>query len=1083
MRPAGATCWGDREFGYRANLWLRSAIRVQRLLLRGPARDPEELYDLASEINWAEHLSTELTFAIDGSVRSSRITHSLFAALKVKDAIVDQFQSRRQRRPNVDKDNPDIPIKLHIERDVASFYLNTSGGSLHKRGWRPIQVRSPINEALAAGLILMTGWDTQSPIFDPMCGSGTFLIEAAWMALDRAPGLHRRFPFMLAPDYDERLWRQLHREAEERIKTELDFFFEGGDHHAGALELAERNARLAGVGSFVRFQRGDARDLVPDQEIRWVMTNPPYGERLGEGDDLIDSWVSLGNFLHRQLHGGKAFVLSGNPELSRHLGLKSSRRHPVRNGPIDCRWLEYDLRPESVGEDEPETPVAESRPADAPSPESIATPRPVAPVLERAEGECLLQSSQTPPRAEKRDSSHELHGVTIQDPYSWLRDDDWQTVLRDPSKLSPEIREYLEAENAYTASVMAKTKPFQDFLFEELKGRIKEDDSSVPAADGPWEYYRRFAAGAQYPLYCRRPRGGGDEQVLLDVPTLAEGREFCKVASVTHSTDHRYLAYAVDFLGSEKHELRFRDLTTGEELSHVIPETSGSVTWAVGAPVVYYVVLDDNHRTRWVRRYRLGTAVDSAETLYEEADQAFFVGVTRTESNAFVLLNTHDHSSSEVHVLPADDPEAAFTCLEPRQKKVEYDVSHRGARFYILLRSGDEKDGAIYTTSVMTPGRAHWKPFIPHQEGVLIEGLLMFESFLVRHETRDALPRLVVRDLESSEEHEIAFDEQAYDLSLVPGYEFSTPTLRFVYDSMTTPAEVYDYDMRTRERVLRKRQEIPSGHDPAQYETLRLFAPARDGESIPISLLRRKDSPRSPETPVLLYGYGSYGISMPASFSPHRLSLVDRGFTFAIAHIRGGKERGYAWYEQAKLAQKPLTFSDFEDSARFLVREGYTRDGRIVAMGGSAGGMLMGAVANRSPELFGAVIAQVPFVDVLNTMCDATLPLTPPEWPEWGNPIESREEFESILSFSPYDNVSAQDYPAMLILAGLTDPRVTYWEPAKWVARLRELKTDDRPLVLDMDMGAGHGGKSGRFEYLRKLALEWTFALEIMGLL
>lgn len=1068
-------------------------------------------------MNWADHLSSELTFAIDGSVRSSEITHSLFAALKVKDAIVDQFRSRRHRRPNVDTDQPQVPIKLHIENNVASISLNLSGGSLHKRGWRPIQVKSPINEALAAGLIQMTGWDRKSPMVDPLCGSGTFLIEAAWMALDRAPGLHRRFPFMQWPGYDERLWRTLHQEAEGRAKTELDFFFEGNDNHTGALEIAERNARLAGVDGCVRFHYGDARDYQPVQSIEWVMTNPPYGERLGEGEDLLDTWVSLGNFLHRQLDGGKAFVISGNPDLPRKLGLKASKRHPVRNGPIDCRWLEYDLRPDSVGEEPseagsnavPTDSIAEetsaiegavetphtSLPPAAPSSESSIEPQteptitaaasPTVASTETEEEVLLLTSDLDPPRAKKKPHSYTLHGITIEDPYAWLRDPNWQTVLKEPDKLSPEIREYLEQENAYTQDSFEKTKPHQESLFEELKGRIKEDDSSVPAIDGNYEYYRRFEAGAQYPLYCRRPTGANaassdQEDILLAVPALAEGKEFCKVAAVVHSPDHKWLAYAVDFLGSEKYEIRFRDLSTGEDAPETITGTSGDVVWGSGVPVVYYSVLDENHRARWVRRYRLGSTVESAELLYEEPDAGFFMGLERTESRSFIVLNTHDHTCSEVHVLPADDPEAEFTCIEPRQEHVEYELTHRGGRFFILLREGDEKDGAIYSASVMNPGRKNWKPFIEHRPGVLIEGLLMFQDYLVRHETADALPRFVVRNLDSSEEHVVEFDEAAYDLSLMPGFEFSTRNLRFVYDSMTTPYEVYDYDLASRERVLRKRQEVPSGHNPDDYETLRLFAPARDGESIPVTMLRRKDAPRSPDTPLLLYGYGSYGLSMPASFSPSRFSLVNRGFSYAIAHIRGGRERGYHWYAQAKLTKKTLTFSDFEDSARFLIREGHTQPGRIVAAGGSAGGMLMGAVANRSPELFGGMIAHVPFVDVLNTMCDDTLPLTPPEWPEWGNPKESREAFQAILGYSPYDNVSAQDYPAMLIMAGLTDPRVTYWEPAKWIARLRELKTDSMPLFLDMEMGAGHGGKSGRFEYLRKVALEYVFALEIM---
>ncbi|MEM7166932.1 MAG: S9 family peptidase [Planctomycetota bacterium] len=689
--------------------------------------------------------------------------------------------------------------------------------------------------------------------------------------------------------------------------------------------------------------------------------------------------------------------------------------------------------------------------------------------------------STTPPCATKKEHETMHHGITRNDPYAWMKDPRWQEVLRDPSLLEPEIRSYLEAENAYMEASLAGTKPLQEQLFAELKARIKEDDSSVPMPDGPWEYYRRFETGGQYPIYCRQARGGGAEEVLLDVNALAAGKEFCRVMQAEPSPDHKVLAYAVDENGSEICVIRFKDLATGELLPHTIEQASGDFEWANDGKTLFYSILDDNHRAKWVRRHTLGRDGDDP-LVYEEPDDGFFTSIQKTESGRFLLISAHDHTTSEVHYLDADNITAPLRCIEERQPDVLYRVTHHGEQFFLLLREDNAKDGCIVTAPTANPGRAQWQEWLPHEAGRLLEDVLMFDSYMVRRETVNALPRIVVRDLSSGAEHEVAFEEAAYELGLVPCREFTTNTLRFAYSSMTTPQRVFDYDMQERSRDLRKEQEVPSGHNPADYKTERVFAKTHDGEEVPVTLLYSANTKPCRDTPLFLYGYGSYGYSMPASFATSRFSLVDRGFVFAIAHIRGGKERGYRWYEQGKRAHKENTFRDFIRCAEHLIETGYTGPGKVVANGGSAGGMLMGAIANMRPDLFHAIVAAVPFVDVLNTMLDKDLPLTPPEWPEWGNPIDSKEAYDTIAAYSPYDNVAAKDYPHMLVLAGLTDPRVTYWEPAKWVARLRERKTDDNRLLLKTNMGAGHAGASGRFDYLKETALMYAFVLECVAL-
>jgi oligopeptidase B len=695
----------------------------------------------------------------------------------------------------------------------------------------------------------------------------------------------------------------------------------------------------------------------------------------------------------------------------------------------------------------------------------------------------LVPPGLKPPRAEPRPVTRRYHGVDVVDDYGWLRADNWQDVMRDPAVLDPSIRAHLEAENAYTDAVLADTRALQDALFAEMKGRIKEDDTSVPSPDGPFEYQMGYVTGGQYPRLLRRPRGGpaGSETVVLDGNAEAEGKPFWQLGDAAHSPDHALLAYSVDDKGSELYTIRVRDLASGRDLPDEIADTQGGVTWALDGRTFFYVRLDANHRPLFVYRHVVGTPAAADVCVYEEKDTGFYVGLGATQSGRYILIDAHDHQTSEVHLIDAAAPTEPLRLVAPRRTGHEYGIDHHGDRLYITTNSAEAEDFRIVTAPVADPVEANWSALIPHRPGCLLIDVVLYRDHLVRLEREAGLPRIVVRRLSDGAEHTIAFDEEAYGLGLSHGYEFDTGTIRFTYSSMTTPSEVYDYDMESRARTLRKRQEVPSGHNAADYVTRRIQAPAPDGELVPVSLLYRKDTPLDGSAPVLLYGYGAYGIPMPASFQTSRLSLVDRGFIYAIAHIRGGKDKGYRWYTGGKRERKVNTFTDFIAAGEHLVALGMTQRGNIVANGGSAGGMLMGAVANMAPDLFSGIIADVPFVDVLNTMLDASLPLTPPEWPEWGNPIESAEEFERIRSYSPYDNVEAKPYPHIFAYGGLTDPRVTYWEPAKWVARLRERATSDNLVLLHINMAAGHGGASGRFESLKEVALDYAFALKITG--
>ncbi len=669
------------------------------------------------------------------------------------------------------------------------------------------------------------------------------------------------------------------------------------------------------------------------------------------------------------------------------------------------------------------------------------------------------------------------HGIELIDDYAWMKADNWREVLRDPDALPAEIRAALDAENAYAAAVLAPHEALRRTIVAEMRGRIKEDDAQPPLRDGPFLYYARYDQGSQHPVFCRAQEDGGAVEVLLDGEREAQGKPYFRVARARHSPDHAKFAWSADEKGSELHVIRVRDVATGEDAADVVTDSDGGFVFGAESSHYYYVRIDENNRPASVLRHRLGADPASDEIVFEEKDPRWFIHLKRSQSGAFACVSVSDHDAAEVWLIDLSDPQARPRLVEPRAPGRRYEVEHRGDRLFILTNADGAEDFEIVSAPLAAPGRANWTKEVPRRRGRMIVDFTIFPDHLVWLEREDGLPRLMTRALESGEDHALAFEEEAYELELMGRLDFASPLQRFSYSSMTTPAETYDYDLTTRRRILRKRQAIPSGHDPADYVTRRLFAPAPDGELVPVSILHRRGLDLSRGAPTLIYGYGAYGHAIDAYFSASRLSLVDRGFVYAIAHIRGGTDKGWRWYLDGKLENKPNSFSDFIAAARHLVAAGFAREGGIVAQGGSAGGMLMGAVVNTAPELFAGIVADVPFVDVLNTILDAELPLTPPEWLEWGDPIRDPDAFARIRSYSPYDNVEAKRYPPILALGGLTDPRVTYWEPLKWISRLRATMTGGGPVLCRTNMGAGHGGASGRFARLEEAALHYAFAV------
>jgi oligopeptidase B len=680
-----------------------------------------------------------------------------------------------------------------------------------------------------------------------------------------------------------------------------------------------------------------------------------------------------------------------------------------------------------------------------------------------------------PPVATKKPHRIEQLGRVRTDDYAWMKDDNWQQVLRDPKVLRADVREHLEAENAHTKAVLAATEELQAKLFAEMKGRIKEDDSSVPAPDGPFDYYVRYDLGAEHPVHGRRARGAAEgEEVLLDEEALSKGKAYFHVGGAHHSPDHKLYAWAADEQGSEYYQVRVKDLGTGEEVGPPIESAYGDFCFSPDSQWLFWIWRDENARPAKVFRRPARGGEDNL--VYEEKDEGMFLGVGVAADDSHVLIHVGNQETTELWLIPAASPTAQPVVAEPRQVGVKYALDHWTDRWVIRTNANEAVDFKLCVSEAAIPARATWREWIPHRPGHYVVGFSAYAGHLVRAERVNALDTLVVTARDGGE-HVVAFDEEAYALNLEGGYEYDTTVMRFVYQSPTTPRQWFDYDMGARTRTLRKTQEVPSGHDPSRYVAKRLFARAADGAEVPITLLMLKDTPQDGSAPVLLYGYGSYGHAMEPSFSIRNLSLVDRGWIWATAHIRGGSDKGWGWFLDGRKEKKPNTFTDFIACAEHLVAEGYASKGRIAAYGGSAGGMLMGAVANLRPDLWGAIIAAVPFVDVLNTMSDTTLPLTPPEWPEWGNPIEDPAAYDLIESYSPYDRVSAQPYPPILATGGLSDPRVTYWEPQKWVAKLREHTTGDAPILLKINMEAGHGGASGRFDFLKEIALDYAFAI------
>ncbi|WP_292960231.1 S9 family peptidase [Novosphingobium sp. UBA1939] len=681
----------------------------------------------------------------------------------------------------------------------------------------------------------------------------------------------------------------------------------------------------------------------------------------------------------------------------------------------------------------------------------------------------------TPPVAAKKPQSITHHGITITDDYAWLRDPGY------PEVTDKAVLAHLEAENAWFESRMADRQPVIDALFREMRGRIKEADKSVPQKDGNWLYWIEFEEGAEYKKWWRRPVGAADDgsadELILDEVTLAEGLDYFRLGAIAVSNDGTRLAWSVDDNGSERFTARIKVIATGEVLPDEIPGTLSGLIWVANDTGLVYSLANENWRTDNARLHWLGQPVESDIELYHEDDEGFRVGAALSANEKWLIVSTGDHETGETRLIPAADPLAPPILVKPRAKGVEYDVDERDGVLYIHTNDTHE-NFRLATAPLADPG--NWTTLIAGSDDFYLTGFELFRDFYVVEGRVRGLDRIEVRYYDDPARIEpIAFPEASYEASLGDNPEWAMTVLRVGYESMVSPASVYDYDVATRSLALLKVQEIPSGYDASLYDTARLDIAARDGTLVPVSVVWRKD--RAPGGPLHLYGYGAYGIAIGPGFSTSRLSLVDRGFAYAIAHIRGGDDMGRAWYKAGKLEQRTNTFNDFVDVAQGLIARGFTQAGKISISGGSAGGELMGAVINSDPGLWGAVAAHVPFVDVLNTMLDESLPLTPGEWPEWGNPIEDKAAFELILSYSPYDQVQRQAYPPLLVTAGLNDPRVTYWEPAKWVAKLRELKTDGHELLLKTNMGAGHGGKSGRFESLKETAEEFAFILWQLG--
>ena len=684
----------------------------------------------------------------------------------------------------------------------------------------------------------------------------------------------------------------------------------------------------------------------------------------------------------------------------------------------------------------------------------------------------------TIPKLRKETNSIKIHNEDLPDNYAWIKQKNWQEVLKNPTKLNDEVANYLTEENTFVKERLKEKEQLETEIFQELKGRIKDKDSSVPLKDGAYYYFSEYEGGSEYPSF-KRTNSTDVVETIFNAQKKSEGEKFFNLASVCHSHDHRFIAYNIDKNGSENYFLSVENLENKKILTKEIPQTTGEIIWDTDNKSIYYIGLDDNHRPNKIFKHLVGQDYQNDELIFEERDPAFFCSVSISQSKHYLLIRTGDHQTSEYYIKNLQQKNSSLQLFSSRIEKEEYEIDHSQGYFYILTNTDSCKNFKIMRCLETSYSRNNWSDFIAYQNDNLILDFIILKSWIVYLQRHEGLNQIIIHNVNTEQSHSIKFEEEAYDLSLFGQYEFDTERIRFSFSSPITPKSIFDYNCSTKDKLLKKIQEIPSGFNSDLYSCKRFLCPGHDGAQIPLTVFHKKDLLLDGTNPLLLYGYGSYGITIPDSFSTNRFSLLDRGFVYAIAHVRGGREKGQEWYDDGKLLKKKNTFLDFISCAEFLCEKKYTAPKKIIAQGGSAGGLLMGYIANERPDLFLGIIAQVPFVDICNTMLDEDLPLTVTEIPEWGDLKNNKEAFDYIRSYSPYDNVKKQDYPHMLITGGVTDPRVTYWEMTKWAAKIRDYKTDNNLLLLKMNMDAGHSGASGRYDYLKEVALDYIFCLTI----
>jgi len=685
------------------------------------------------------------------------------------------------------------------------------------------------------------------------------------------------------------------------------------------------------------------------------------------------------------------------------------------------------------------------------------------------------------PKINKILNTVKIHNEELIDNYSWIKQKDWKEVILNPNKLNAQVKKYLDEENLFKENQLKDIKDIEKKLFEELKSKIKNEDNSVPKKDGDYFYGYKYNKNSEYPIYYRKNIIKNSEEIILDCEEKSKTHAYFNVASISHSHNHKSVAYNIDTNGSEYFSIFVEDIDKKEILSPEIKNTTGDIIWSLDNNYIFYVGLDQNHRPTKVFKHKIGSDTNKDLLIYEEKDPSFFCSINLSKTKKYLFIRTADHETSEYLFINLQLNETTPVLFKKRIKKIEYDLEHHEKFFLISTNTDEAKNFKIMISHEQSYQK--WEEFIAYEKDNLILDFILLKDWLVRLERTEGSENIIILNLNNKDQHKISFDEEAYNLSLDHGYEYETDTFRYSYSSPTTPKSIFDYDCKLKKQELKKTQEVPSGHNKDDYICKKIFATAHDNEKIPITILYKKGVKLDSNNYLLLYGYGSYGISIPSNFSTNRLSLVDRGIIYAIAHIRGGKEKGYEWYENGKLLNKKNTFLDFISCAKKLCEDKYTSPKKIIAQGGSAGGLLMGYIANESPDLFLGIIAQVPFVDICNTMLDEDLPLTVTEIPEWGDIKNDKKSFLYVKSYSPYDNVKKQNYPHMLVTGGISDPRVTYWEMTKWVAKLRENKTDNNLLLLHMNMTAGHSGASGRFDYLKEIAMEYGFVLKICKML